>query len=58
MATTPPPVSNTRLFDFKALVLKHWGKDYNKPDTAYEFSNGRKFDDPGARGGPYTGTST
>ena len=29
---------------WKELVLKAWGKDYNKPDVAYEFSHGRKFD--------------
>jgi hypothetical protein len=31
-------------FDYAALVRKQWGKEWNKKDTAYEFSNGRKFD--------------
>jgi len=58
MATTPAPLNNTTLKDFKTLVIKQWGKKWNEPETAYQFSNGRKFDDSGERGGPYTGTST
>jgi hypothetical protein len=26
------------------LVRKAWGKDWNKPDVAYEFSGGRTFE--------------
>ena len=55
---TPEPLNNTTLKDLKTLVLKQWGKRWNEPETAYQFSNGRKFDDSGERGGPYTGTST
>lgn len=58
MATTPPPLRNYVLKDMKALVLKEWGKKWNEPEVAYEFSNGRKFDDPGVNGGPYTGTGS
>lgn len=29
---------------WKEMVDKAAGKDKNKPDVAYEFSNGRKFD--------------
>lgn len=27
--------------------------DHNKPDVAYEWSNGTTFEDPGKNGGPY-----
>ena len=43
----------TRDFDWKSLVSKSWGKDYKKPDTAYEFSNGRKFEDTTEQGGSF-----
>jgi len=42
----------TRTLNWKELVLKKWGKEYQKPDPGYEFSNGRKFETP-KRGGPY-----
>lgn len=42
----------TRTLNWKEIVMKQWGKDYHKPDPGYEFSNGRKFDDP-KQGGPY-----
>jgi hypothetical protein len=58
MATTPAPLNNTTLKDMKTLVLKQWGKKWNEPEIAYRFSNGREFEDSGAQGGPYTGTST
>lgn len=57
MATTPTPQNNYTLKDLKSLVLKEWGKKWAEPETAYQFSNGRKFDDSGVNGGPYTGTS-
>lgn len=41
----------TRTLNWKELVLKRWGKDYNKPDPGYEFTD-RKFDTP-TNGGPY-----
>lgn len=56
-STTPKPGS--RLIDWSAEVRKSWGDEYNKPDTAYQFSNGREFKSTdGMRGGIYSGTST
>lgn len=34
----------TRTIDYAAWVRKLWGKEWNKPETVYEFSNGRKFE--------------
>lgn len=42
----------TREFDWEQLVKNAWGKEWNKPDVAYEFSGGRKFEEP-REGGPY-----
>ena len=43
-----------RTIDWAALVRKIQGKDRTKPEVAYEFSNGRKFDNTDAApGGPY-----
>lgn len=33
-----------REIDLSAEVRKLWGANWNKPETAYEFSNGRKFE--------------
>lgn len=33
-----------RVIDMNAEARKAWGQEYNKPETAYEFSNGRKFE--------------
>ena len=41
-----------REFDWAQLVRDKWGKDWNKPDPAYEFA-GRTFED-NPRGGPYS----
>lgn len=41
----------TRDLSWRELVQKAWGKDWNKPDPAYEFP-GHTFDDP-KQGGPY-----
>lgn len=49
---------NTRLLDWKTMVQKQWGKQWNETEVVYRFSNGREFKDSGSRGGPYTGTST
>jgi hypothetical protein len=35
----------SRTIDYGAMVRKQWGKEWNKPEIAYEFSNGRKFDE-------------
>ncbi len=51
-----PPV--TRQINYSALVKQSWGDEWMKKDTAYEFSNGRKFDVSEPNGGPYTGTAT
>lgn len=50
--TTPPTFTEK---DWAAMVRQAWGDEWTKKDTAYEFSNGRRFVDPGAFGGPYTG---
>ncbi len=42
----------TRTLSWKEIVLKKLGKDANKPDPGYEFSNGRNFETP-KDGGPY-----
>ena len=34
----------TREIDYAAEVKKQWGKEWNKPEVVYEFSNGRKFE--------------
>lgn len=33
-----------RDLSWKELVQKAWGKDWNKPEKAYEFSGGREFE--------------
>jgi hypothetical protein len=42
-----------REFDWAQLVRDKWGKDWTKPEPAYEFSGGRTMDD-NPRGGPYS----
>jgi hypothetical protein len=49
---TTPPVT-TKEIDFAALVRKVEGDAMNKPETVYEFSNGREFKDSGSNGGIY-----
>lgn len=34
-------------------LLSRIDPDLDKPQNAYEFGNGRKFQDPGAQGGAY-----
>jgi hypothetical protein len=48
---TAPPV--VRIIDFGAQVRKALGDEWHKRPTAYEFGNGRKFQDPEETGGPY-----
>jgi anti-sigma-K factor RskA len=48
----------TRTISFGALCKQAWGDEWGKKDTAYEFSNGRKFQASEPNGGPYTGTAT
>ena len=33
--------------DMKTLAQRAWGKEWNAKETAYEFSNKRRFDDSG-----------
>jgi hypothetical protein len=42
----------TRTLSWKEIVQRKLGKDQSKPEPAYEFSNGRKFETP-TNGGPY-----
>jgi len=49
--TTPP---QGRSIDWAALVRKIWGDKWKKKDTAYEFSNKRKFEDSGEGSGIYS----
>ena len=37
-------VVTTTIKSWEQQVVKAWGPEYRKPDIAYEFSNGRKFD--------------
>lgn len=53
MANEQNPVT-TKLIDYAALVRKVEGEDMNKKEDVYEFSNGRKFEDSGSNGGPYS----
>jgi hypothetical protein len=41
----------TRTLDWAEIVRRMWGKDWTKPEPAYEFTN-RTFED-NPRGGPY-----
>lgn len=50
--TNPPNVKTKRL-DWAALVRRQAGDELQKKEPAYEFSNGRKFNDTGTNGGPY-----
>ena len=47
-------VVRVRELDWAEMVRRAWGKDYLKPEVAYEFT-GRKFNEP-VQGGPYTET--
>lgn len=47
MAATPTEEAHDVKFttlDLSAEVKKMWGPQWGKPETAYEFSNGRKFE--------------
>lgn len=43
MSQNNQPVT-TRTVNYKDLVVKAAGKDWKKPETVYQFSNGRKFE--------------
>jgi hypothetical protein len=53
LANNTSPTPNTRKIDFAALVRDAEGPEYNQPQDAYEFSNGRKFKESGASHGIY-----
>lgn len=36
----------TRELNWKELVQRSWGKDWNKPDIAYEFTGHTFYDHP------------
>lgn len=36
--------THTREINASAQARQAWGSEYTKPDVAYEFSSGRKFD--------------
>lgn len=38
-----PNNPNFRTIDMGAEARKAWGPEWNKPETSYEFSNGKKF---------------
>lgn len=38
------PNTRTRVIHIGAEIKKQWGAEWSRPDVAYEFSNGRKFD--------------
>ena len=44
MATEEPHDPVFREIDMGAEAKKKWGVNWNKPETAYQFSNGRKFE--------------
>lgn len=43
-ASTPTSKVSTRTFSLLDLVQRVWKEEWNKPEKAYEFKNGRKFD--------------
>ena len=44
MADNNPNPVTTRTVDYKRLIQHQNGKDHQKPEVVYQFSNGRKFD--------------
>ena len=47
VAPTGTPTPNDPTFktvDLGAEVIRMWGAEWNKPEIAYEFSNGKKFE--------------
>jgi hypothetical protein len=45
----------SRVIDYGAIVRKQWGKEWAKPGIAYEFSNGRTFEEAMYRQGYFLG---
>lgn len=44
----------TKIIDWGVEVRKEWAEEYNKPESAYEFSSGKDFHDSGDNHGIYT----
>lgn len=43
-ATTPSPKVSTRTFSWLDQCIRTWGKDWNKHEVVYQFSNNRTFE--------------
>lgn len=54
-----PRGANGRVIDWKVLVKKRWGKEWNKPETVYRFTGNREFKSTDATNhGFYSGTGS
>ena len=42
--TAPLPKPTYRTLSWLELVVREWGTEWGRPDTAYEFPNNRHFD--------------
>lgn len=42
-AQNSSPAPTSRTLDWASFVRAAWGEEFNQPDTAYRFSNGREF---------------
>ncbi len=49
MTTPTMPVVQFRTLSLAELARKAWGKEWNKPDVAYEFTGNRKFESTDSR---------
>lgn len=52
-ATDESTAVRIRVLSWADLVRRAEGENLNKPEPAYEFSNGKKFDTPSDGGGIY-----
>ena len=43
LADNSTPAPNSRTLDWASFVRAAWGVEFNEPDPAYTFSNGRTF---------------
>lgn len=51
---TPPAAPRTKPLNWAEFVKRTEGEDWNKPEPAYEFSDGRTFKDSGSNSGIYS----
>lgn len=42
-ANDSTPAPNSRTLEWASFVRAAWGVEFNEPDVAYRFSNGREF---------------